>query len=281
MLMQNSSNKLEFNYEKNKKFLAEQRINLFDHSRFDFLNDHFGLKPKCVHVLIGTSGTGKSTLARSVMVDTAMTCPVTIYSSEESKEIFSSSLHERKCGKEIVENFNFIHETDLLELLDCEDIENFKSVIKSSIIETNSKAFFMDNLTTSSFYEGMTPKHQSKFFKGLQEVANELNIPVFVIAHTRSGVKDSQQELIALDDIRGSKSVTNKADFVYCYQRFSVTLGDEDKLVPTVRILKARYGKTSQFIYCPKYDKWTNSYVDDYQIKFEDFKEIYSKRHKL
>jgi KaiC/GvpD/RAD55 family RecA-like ATPase len=61
---------------------------LFPSIQFDFLKGHNGFQAGMCHVLVGTTGTGKSTLARSILAQQAKETNVFYYSSEETKNEF-------------------------------------------------------------------------------------------------------------------------------------------------------------------------------------------------
>jgi hypothetical protein len=280
--MFNTEATLKISQEEKSKLLDARKNAHYCTTRFGFLNDHFGLRKKCFHLLMGTAGTGKSTLARSVLFDLAKKHKVFFYCSEETLEQTKTMYALRDADNAALENIVFYHEREAEKDTNYNAVEWLR-LLELKIINNKCDVLFFDNLTTSSFYDPKKPQEQSSIVTKLFNILNSCNIAGFFVAHTQNGVKDDQQGLISTSDIRGSKQLTNKAEFVYIYQKFICPPSGQNKsptTYGTVRNLKAR-GYDVGDCYLLDYDFNRNEYYGDVKIPNTKFKEIYDERFKL
>lgn len=253
----------------------------FPKSRFTFINDHYGLRKGKVHTLISSSGVGKSTLSRSLIFDMAKENKVFLYSTEEDLKDTQTMFAMRDADNAILKNIIFCHEGDLEK--ETSDVNEWLRLLEVKIKNSKCDILFFDNITTSSFYETKKPDVQAQIFSSLRVLARDCAIPLFLIAHTASTVRDDSQTLIRAEDIFGSKSPSRKSQFLYVYQRIigqSSPTGLTTPSYPLIRVLKAR-GYDTQNIYLLGYDFQKNEYTGDAQIPNAKFKEIYDERFKL
>lgn len=254
----------------------------FENGRFNFLNDHFGLRKQCIHLLMGTSGQGKTTLSRSVIYDVAKNYKVFNYCSEETLEQTKTMFALRGTENEVLKNILFYHESTAST--DSKDnIDEWLRILEVKIMNSKTKIFFFDNITTSKFYDPMKPDVQSKVVDGLMKILKSCDVPGFFVAHTANGVKDDQQALFSTSDIRGGKAITNRAEFVYAYQKFTGAASSSGETSPTygtIRNLKARNYDVGH-TYLLSYDFNKREYTGDIKIPNTRFKEIYDARFKL
>ena len=250
-------------------------------TRFNFLNEHSGLRRKNFHLLMGTAGTGKTTLSRSALMDLAEYHKIFVYSSEESVKETKAMFALRKTGNTILQNVVFWHERDA-EKICGESADEWLKQLEIRIMNSKADIFFFDNLTTSRFYD-VKVNDQPKIVSSLHSILHACNVAGFFVAHTANGVKDDQQALISTSDIRGNRSLTNKAEFVYAYQKFtSPPTGQSTSPVSygTIRNLKAR-GHDVGSTFLLRFDFNTSEYTGDVKIPSTKFKEIYDSRFKL
>ena len=142
------------------KYLKEFQ---FAETRFHFINDHYGLRPGNIHLLMGTSGKGKSTLARSIMLDVARFHKVFFLTSEEEERDVKDRFHLSKTHPDLVKNITHYRDTDLMTGIEPGDVEGFLSVLSWHMLAADSEILFYDNLTASLYYETLTPTMQAKF----------------------------------------------------------------------------------------------------------------------
>ncbi len=271
---------LEIGSGERQHLRMKNEITLFE-SRFHFMKDNCGLRPGKVHLFLGTTGTGKTTLVRSIEIDSAEMAPIGKYSSEEDLEDTKYLLSKRVVHNDVLKNIFFLDEKSILKKINSDDLNGFFTYLYNWLIAIKAKAFFFDNLT-SSFYEGKPFKVQIKFYELLRAMIEALNIPCVLVAHTRFGVKDSQSELIMPDDIRGPKHPSNKSEYLYIYQRFKISLQNGgERLTAVVRVAKSRLHNNGSEIYILGFDANKKEYLNDKKINFSEFNDIFMKRLRL
>lgn len=249
---------------------------IFYQSHFNILKTHNGLRPGCLHTFLGTSGGGKSTLIRSLLIDFLENSEkdIVLFLSEESKLDFLSQFHKTGYKK----NLDKLHIISELDLSDGKktDAEIWKELL-FQISEIKPSLFVYDNITTSRFYMDKKPNEQSKFSWYIKKLCLDKNIPFILVAHTGGLINDSINRLIEPNDIRGAKTIINISHFFYVMQRF--ILGDT--IYPTVRITKHRSQDIEKSIFKINYDKKRRIYIQDVALNFKDFKEAYKARNVL
>ncbi len=273
-----------FEVGEREKRIEEMKVFHLKPTRFRFINDHYGLKKSKRHILMGTSGTGKSTQARSLLLDIAKNHKVLVYSSEESHSDTKDMFALRGLENEDISNLKFLHEEEVAEACkeDFKNLEEFTRMLSVRLINSNAECLFFDNITTSDFYDGQDYNAALAFLRNLYKITKEFNIPLFLVAHTKAGIKDDQQGLIGPDDVKGPKALTNKCEFLYIYQKFIGSSGaTTTPTYGTVRVRKARGMGNVDSTYLLDYDFDQYAYYGDKKITFDQFNEIYSERAKL
>lgn len=276
-----SSKRLTCNADEMELIRKENSKILFPEVRFNFIREHNGLRPGKKHVVISTTGTGKSTIARTIVKDCAKTHPVLVYSSEEDRSDCIHLFDKSETPKEITDNIHLLEEVNVLDKIKTSDYDSFFSIIAKNIIETGSKAFFFDNITTSDFYDCKSPAEQVRFSNKLSAMVKLLNVPAIIVAHSQSQIKDDQQTLIGAEDIRGSKSISNKAEYFYVYQRLKIHHDGNEIFYPIIRVVKSRLGNNTHDIYRLHFSYSKKEYYEDKKISFKEFKEAYEARIRL
>ncbi len=255
-----------------KKLYEESKMQYFT-SHYSFLNNINGFRSKLFHLLLGTSGSGKSTFCKSIAIDFLENnrfFNVLIYLSEETVEQYLCDfMTSCKENHEILENLNVVSEQQ-------EAIVSIRN-IEEKLDESKADLFIFDNITTSNFYLDKKPQEQAEFAKELKKLAANKGIPFLIVAHTTSSTKDNQNLVIDQNDIRGSKSITNFSEFIFIIQKF--TAGEV--YYPTIRIAKHRTVNPSNILFRLRFCKQKRLYTEDKAIDFEEFKEIFKNRDKL
>lgn len=242
------------------------------YSRFKFINAHNGFRRGKMHVMLGNPSSGKSTLTRSLMADAAGNKGVKIllHLSEETEIDYKAELS--KLGKvgEALENVDIVSELGYYK-----DSECILTDLEKLINENEYDIVFLDNITTSSTYKDYL--QQEKTQKKLKQLAIDHNLALVIIAHTGKEINSSTSRLINVNDVRGSRSLANLAEFWYTLQNFV----DGESIHPTVHIEKHRgYSPRCKFYYL-SYNKKYMSYTEDNELKFEAFNELYKSRNRL
>jgi len=264
-----------FTNDEKHKFESDQRTVEIG-SSMGFLNAHNGLRRGSVHVLIGTSGGGKSTLVRSIVRDflfhpSNQDLGIAILLSEETCREYKAQLVFGLESLEPLKRGALLSEEDNQN----EDFDYFLE--QSSILAPDLLIY--DNLTTSRFYEGASIKEQKEMFTKIKTFTKKNNCATVVVAHTRADVNDGMDRLINMNDIRGSKSIPNMAEFFYILQRFKD--GDTDHFYPTIRTVKHRGQELLESMYLLNYDKRFRAYMSDKPLNWAQLVEYHKKRQRL
>ena len=243
------------------------------HSLFGFLNAHNGFRRGCLHLILGTTGGGKSTLTRAILRDLIFNkennAQIGVWLSEETVDDYKIQLaqgvpsHERLLKTEAISELETAH---LSEMVLFEWLE----MVRPDVV-------LFDNITTSKFYMDKRPHEQAAFATKIKNITKKLNIAMVLVAHTDASVSDSQRGLININQIRGAKTICNLVEFAYVLQRFAVG----DGFYPTIRVVKSRGQNLIHSLYMLKYDERLRSYTSDVAINFEKFKEVYAQRNRL
>ena len=276
--------------EQQKKMLVGESNKKFFYSAFDFLNNHNGWRNGCLHTFLGTTGAGKSTLVRTLIVDAIQSIQerkqdskILIILSEETRIDF---LTEIALVNFKVDLNRLVIFSELEALQEYKQKEIVLSQLRLLISEENISLAFYDNITTSVFYEGATVKEQSQYVLNLKSLAIEKNIPLAVIAHTGAQVSDNFHRLIEPNDIRGTKTLVNTSQFLYIMQRFIEDKTDAQgkstpEITQTLRVTKHRGQDMRSTLYILRYIAKARVYGCDDILPFSDLKEIFKRRNKL
>lgn len=270
---------LEASEEKTKAIIEEYERSDYGYTSFSFLNDHLSLRKGKRHLLIGTTGTGKTTLTRSVIFQLAKGARILWYSTEETLDDMIYMMTKASFDSEHRNKIHFRHETQASKWCD-ETGQDLGKYFSHEIAKTKCDVIVFDNLTTSKFYN-KTPESDVKFFNSISESVKNLNIPIIIIAHTANGVKDMQAELFSGSDVRGNKIVSNSSEYIYAYQLITYIVNGQENKQGIIRTIKSRIGGASNSIYTLNYNAKENSYTSDQKVSFETFKNFYDKRVKL
>lgn len=246
-------------------------------SELSFLNSHNGFRRGCFHVALGMPGGGKSTLRNTVILDFAKNNPdkkILLWLSEERVKDFKRDLsHMPEQNKELDNVYIFSEQDNFSKV---KDIEKGVELFKELIIKSQCDLFVYDNITTSNIY-GASFSDQNNFISMLKNSLQNLSTSSFILAHTSSAIKQDHRSLIDMNDVRGTKDLTNYTEFLYVLQSFYV----KEKTFTTLRTLKFRGQDCDNKMFALHYSKEKRIYDFDGSIDFEVFNGIFSKRNRL
>lgn len=257
--------------EEVRKFI-EDTGKQYAESRFEFLNVHKGLRPGIAHGVLGTPGSGKSTLVKSFLSDTAEKMKCLAYLSEENIVQYQAKLELLKCN---MENVLFIQEKDLKTAGFEGNLDKLLLFLFEEIAAAGVGAFFFDNLTTSKIYENLKPAMQGYFFTKIQNFCEEHGIIFVYVAHTKQGISDNHRTFIEGEDMRGSAYPFTQSPYFYIFQRFSIGT----KIYSFVRVRKRRFHEIEQEIYLLNFKDGV--YVDDKPLDFNKLNDFFHQRNAL
>lgn len=101
-------------YEELKNALYED---ITPEIEFNFIRDHYGLKRGKAHMLLGSSGRGKSTLSRSILFQLASKKKVLLCSSEETMHDTKMLFVKSRFTNKLIDNIKFLHEEKMREII--------------------------------------------------------------------------------------------------------------------------------------------------------------------
>lgn len=255
--------------------LQEDSRTVHIHSKMGFLNAHNGLRPGCIHTLMGMSHAGKSTMVRTLVRDFAFhqdnaraKLKMHIRLSEESIEDFRKELsygipeHERMfditISSEMEDNLN---QFGLQELIATQQPD----------------VLIYDNVTTSRYYGSKRPNEQAAWCTWIKRLSKDLKIATVLVAHTGTEITENLSRLINMNDLRGAKDLVNLSEFFYVFQRFEI----KDTYYPIIWVSKHRGQELINKYYYLEYAPAVRSFIRDQAINFEQVKGNYAKRNRL
>lgn len=244
-------------------------------SSFNFLNVHNGFRRGKLHLLMGSAGSGKSSVVRSILIDTLKMNKeknVLLFLSEETIKDFKLELAQSM--------FKITSEHNLFVLSEQENEyteATFFNDIETAIREKDISLLIFDNITTSKLYNDIGVRQQGSFIKKVKQMTNYYDIATLLIAHTNAEISDNSKHLINENHIRGSKNVVNLVEFFYIMQRFQI----REHYHQTIRLVKHRSQNPGHKMFRIKFDSEKRIYYEDYKIDFNRFKEMYAERDKL
>jgi len=245
-------------------------------SQFSFLKSQNGFRKGKMHLLIGPTGSGKTTFTRSLLIDMIENNPdkkILLYLSEESLEDLKIELSKSDFSFQGKTNVYIISEQDDA----MESVNEFFTKVDGCVTKNEIDIIIFDNITTSDFYNDASVRDQGQFAKRIKNYCSAKQIPCLMIAHTDSKVSDNFNGIINETNIRGSKTITNLVEFLYILQRFQIG----KKFVQTLRIVKHRGQNPESKLYLLTFDQNKMLYTKDNSMNFEAFKEAYNERNKL
>lgn len=249
---------------------------VFFPSKFNFLNEHKGLRPGEMHMIMSTSGAGKSSLVRSIMIDLAKNNKILLWLSEESEKSFYDYVAINGIPNGHVKNIHLHSEVDDVSLDDTGRHGVIKR-LQEKINEVRPAVVIFDNITTSQAYEDLKISEQVATVTTLKRMSNRTGLPFLLIAHTKGEINMFNQGLISGNDIRGTKGVINKLEYLYVFQKLSIA----NSYFNFIRIEKHRTQPVDKTFFALEYSVKTGGYVQDWAIDFDILKENYAQRNLL
>jgi|GEM_PF-2086269 len=266
--------------ETERKVLIAQSNKTVFPSNFAFLRSHNGYRNRCLHIVLGVAHGGKSTLVRTMLIDLLENIGeeknIGLVLSEETRgEFLTEFYHSGYENEEKVTRFHILSELDMNS--DRVNQDNFLDFVDFWATEKSLDILFIDNITTSMFYMDTSVRTQANMATKLKKIAANQGIPVVLVAHTGANVTENYSGFIEMNDIRGSKTINNLAQFYYIMQSFYVG----DTRYNTVRIAKHRGQAVEDKFYLIDYSKKHRLFVKDQKVNFKRFKELWKERNRL
>lgn len=257
--------KSDFEIEMHEKLMERHVFG----SRYEFLKRHNGIRPNCLHGLIGTMGSGKSTLFKCIIAETAATAKVLVWLSEERVVEYQPLINY--LDKSCIRNISFVIEKEIPKEYK-ETREAMEEYFEQMVDESEAEVVFIDNVTTSAFYNNkfglMGQIDTADFF--IDFVKRKCSI--FYVGHTSSEVSDNHGKVVNAEQIRGSKHLPIVTEYMYIIQKFTT----EEKQYNVLRVAKYRHHEEARGWYALKYER--KAYIGDSKVPFAVINRIFKMR---
>jgi len=244
-------------------------------SKFLFLNAINGIRKGNLNGFIGTTGSGKSTLIKAIIADTAKHSKVLVWLTEESISEYQPKINQCIEDERYLKNISFIEESSLPAWCFGEQ-DAFFSYLKRLLVESGAEVMFIDNITSGFLYsDDIDVSGQGRSAIFLSKIAKELGVAIVYVAHTKKNVNDTYSGLITKEDIRGSQKISIVTEYLFILQ----TINSNRQRFPVIIISKNRHHQIEDKYYILKFADGV--FQKDKKIDFELVKKIFSARERL
>lgn len=268
------ANKLNFeNSDELKKYNSSF---ILGKTGFNFIDEHFGLRPSNVHVLLSGTSAGKTSLARSLVTNLSKTNKVLWYASEETVDAWKLRFPDN--NRPNIENVKFIAESDLRPMIKSGVVKDPLVFLEMQIESFGATVLFFDNITTSTFYNDKKINDQSNFLMQIKEITVRQNIAMFLIAHLSSNHDASR--MFTSENVRGNRSLSNIAEYWYNLHRLRLPIGDrpdDNTQISILHVEKSRWHDNSDTAYQLTFSKRLSMYTHDAPISWGGVKDLFGK----
>jgi archaellum biogenesis ATPase FlaH len=239
-------------------------------SNFKFIKSHGGLHKGHIHVLMGRTTKGKSSLLLEVILENAVKgISSLLFLSEAKKEDIRKQVDEMMLLKKIPLEDQYIALSCIFLITEADfrgddhyEPQKWLNALSSIAKEVDAKIVCIDNVSGIR-HGNCTPEVQVEFMKYLNETTQRLNVPMIVAVHQAKST-DPLKEL-EMHDVRANQNFTSLPSYVYALNDFS----NLDKGKRLLSILKSRIqgdsnGKYFDLIF--KKGKTSGHYAKDREI---------------
>lgn len=266
-----------------KEEAESERTTYYFETQLEFLRVHCGYRPGQIHILVGPTSGGKSTLVKTMLLDLIVHLgnrrALLVLSEERIKDFHVSMSNMPSSLKWL----NLLVTTED-KINESNQPDTYLSSLSEIVEKEKISIVFYDNVTTSKFYPVDKLGEQEKFVKSLKKrICHIYNIPLVLVAHTRAEVTVNCNKITGPEDIRGCKTTANLAEFFYALQvidveknRFQYIKGHKGRSYnydPGFFFLG--YNKTLR---C--FDRIEKRSFEDFRLNFEDRQRLDGKRKK-
>jgi RecA-family ATPase len=195
-------------------------------------------------ILFADSNLGKSILAVQIADSISGGRPIPgfpLNAQKQSVLYFDFEMSDKQFEKRysIDYNLHYVFDENFKRVLinpDCSDFDHFEQrlfhSIEKAVEETGTRILIIDNLTYLKTQSTDTAKEALPLMKELKKLAGKYSLSILALAHTP---KRSHQNPITMNDLAGSKQLSNFADSV-----FAIGPSSQDKSLRYIKQIKAR-----------------------------------------
>jgi len=246
-------------------------------SEFNFIKTFNGFRPGHIHTFLSNTGGGKSSLAKSIILDATVMNPekkILLWLTEDRKEDWEADFFEA-INPEKFSNLFIFSEKDFLKNGKIMPEELFRFILKS-IIEKDIGLLILDNITTSTFY---TIEDYDIIAKMLQGSMPD-HIATIVFSHTNKSYKKYGRDFMDPDNIFGSTYLSKIAEFFGCL--YGIDIPDKGKYSAIVMEKNRLYGvKSDKKYFALNYHDEARMFMSDNIIDYEMFKSVWKEKESL
>jgi ABC-type dipeptide/oligopeptide/nickel transport system ATPase component len=266
-----------------KRILKIREMNKIQlhNTELSFLEKHKGIRPGKTHVLIASSGSGKSALMRKIISDTSKTSRCLIWLSEEDRDEFSESI--TLLDLENMQNIRIVSEDDFAGVIGFSLLEKFKEVCIGSFNGDGAEVVFFDNITTSDILtnrindDSRIESSLINFFKST--LVSDTPMALWVIAHAKKDIPQiNYYKFMSIEDVRGSQTICSKSQHAYTLQIF---VDENQERYSIIKTHKQRGYDTDEKYYSLIYNRAMKSFQKSTEVSYQYVKEVFKRRQKL
>lgn len=195
-----------------------ERMTYYFQTQIEFLKAHCGYRPGKMHILIGPTSGGKSTLVKTMLLDLVIHLgdrKALLILSEERVKDFHESMSKMPSSLKWLKLFVTTED----KIYEGNNMDNYIHELSGIVEKEQIKIVFYDNITTSKFYPVDKLGDQEKFVKSLKaKLCHVYDLPFVLVAHTRAEVTVNHNKITGPEDIRGCKITANLAECLYTLQ---------------------------------------------------------------
>jgi len=199
--------------EERQRVIMESKRVYLPQINLEFSKAHRGYKPGFTHLILSSTGSGKSTLTRTILFEALKNYRVFWYSTEETFEEFREYCANSGIPNELLKNLFFKRECDEESIID---------VAARVSVENSCDLFIFDNYTTCKEVTKLKQDGQIDIFKKIRNLMLELNMPLIVVAHTSSDAKAFKVEKRDPFEVRGFKDIAMESHVIYSLETFNI-----------------------------------------------------------
>ena len=224
-----------------------------------------------IHTIMATTGAGKSTYVRTIIVDFLRHNPekkILVWLSEVSIKDFKTELARLP---ENIKLENIIAHSEV-DSPSSSTIQNLKECSVAQDVDL----FIYDNLTTSKVYSN-DYKTQVSVLHQMKQACAIAEIPFVFIIHTKKGIDKYYHRLLTSDHVQGCSDIAQISEFFFVIQNVYVGA----KIMTHLILEKYRNKHPKNNIFRLEYNPELGIYDVEDPKSFKDLNDVWKHRNRL